>query len=82
MRMAGEASSSEVSRALAGSDRSPFDVLDVNGKALTELPKVTLHKGWNRITLRIVHTGSRPLATYAVVHSKPQTPPQPSAHRP
>ena len=52
-------------------------VVDVIGKPLSALPQVTLQKGWNSVVLRVVHAGSRPLATYAVFHSQPQTPEQP-----
>jgi hypothetical protein len=52
-------------------------VCEVDGKQLSGLPQVSLRRDWNRIVLRVVHSGAKPLATFAVLHSLPQTPEQP-----
>jgi hypothetical protein len=52
-------------------------VVDVRDKPLSALPKVSLRSGWNQIVLRLVHVGAKPIATFAVLHSQPQTPDQP-----
>jgi hypothetical protein len=72
-----------------GRDRGPQrqawvngeQVLDVKDKPLMALPKVSLQKGWNHVVLRLVQTGSRPLATYAVFHPQPD-PPEPPRYMP
>jgi hypothetical protein len=52
-------------------------VVDVHDKPLSALPKAALRCGWNRIVLRIVQTGTKPLATFAVLQSRPTLPEQP-----
>jgi hypothetical protein len=52
-------------------------ILDVDGKSSPTLPKVMLRRGWNRIVLRVAHSGTKPLATFAVLHSQLHTPEQP-----
>ncbi|HEY3391446.1 MAG TPA: glycosyl hydrolase [Lacipirellulaceae bacterium] len=52
-------------------------ILDIKDKSLSALSSVTLRSGWNQVVLRLVQTGRRPLATFALFHSQPQTPEQP-----
>jgi hypothetical protein len=52
-------------------------VMDIDDEPLPALRQVTLQSGWNHLVLRLVQSGRRPLATYAVFHSHPTTPAQP-----
>ena len=52
-------------------------VVDIKDRPLPELNKVALHGGWNQVVLRVVQSGSRQLATFALFHPQPQTPDQP-----
>jgi hypothetical protein len=70
---------------LGGRDRHPQRqawvngelVVDIKDGPLPELNKVALRAGWNHVVLRIVQSGSRQLATFALFHPQPQTPDQP-----
>ena len=52
-------------------------VMDIKDEPLPGLSQVTLQSGWNQLVLRLVQSGGRPLATYAVFHTHPTTPAQP-----
>jgi hypothetical protein len=68
-----------------GSAKSPERQAWINGEAVFDVKantplapvRVTLRSGWNHVVLRLVQTGARPHATFAVFHDSPTTPEQP-----
>ncbi|MEX0642865.1 MAG: glycosyl hydrolase [Pirellulales bacterium] len=52
-------------------------VIDIKDQPLPALSEVKLKSGWNQVVLRLVQASGRPVSTFAVFHSQPQTPEQP-----
>lgn len=52
-------------------------VVQLDGQQTQAIGKVALRKGWNEVVLRLVQPAAKRIATFAVFHDSPQTPPQP-----